>query len=312
MELTVVMRLRIVITMAAGIGILAFLAFPLIAPPTPLDAITFYTGNITPVSAALYIAIAYIAGMVAHLVSYPHGRHLAPLAIPAGLAACTFRSGTMTSLLQQHNTLTARKEVYALLQWEGFFWLAVVAAGFLGVKTLSKYINSSTVPNFPHPDSKASDNKYLSHGIAVVASVIFAVFVIGFLAQDVRIFDAQLGSITGQPSRGQVAFAVIIAFALSGFISKYYLNVHYLLPTLSAAFLILYCTRVYASPSIVQHMSNSYPAAFFARSISAILPIQMICFAAIGSIAGYWIAIKTAYSRFIAQNPISEDLAKAV
>lgn len=302
MELTVVMRLRIAIAMAVGIVIMAFIAFPLIAPTTPMDAITFYDGGITPVSAILYVIIAFVTGIIAHLLSYPHGTHLAPLAVPAALAAATFRSGTMMSLLQQNNELTKKIAIYSFLQWETFFWLTVVAAGFAGVLTASKYIKSSAVPPIAPKKHKASENKYLSHSIAIVASVVITLFLIGILAQDVKIADAQLSSVNGQPSRPQIAFAVIVAFGAAAFIAKYYLNVHFMVTTASAVILTIYCTRSYASPEIIKYMTANYPAAFFPRYICAILPIQMICFAAIGSICGFWIAIKTAHSHQIAHN----------
>lgn len=302
MELTVVMRLRIAVTMAAGIVIMAFLAFPLIAPITPMDAITFYGGGISLVSAIAYVIIAFVTGIVAHLVSYPHGIHLAPLAVPAGLAACTFRSGTMMSLFQQNNELTKKTAIYSFLQWESIFWLIVVAVGFAGVLVAAKFIKSSTVPSIESQKRKAGENKYLSHGIAVIASVVTAIFLIGILAQDVRVFDSQLTAVNGQPASAQIAFAVIVAFGAAAFVAKYYLNVHFMIPTACAVLLTLYCTKAYASPDIVKYMDANYPAAFFSRSISAILPIQMICFAAIGSVCGYWIAIKTAYSRQVAHS----------
>ena len=302
MELTVVMRLRIAAAMAVGIAIMAFFAFPLIAPATPMDAITFYDSSITPVPAILYVIIAFVAGIIAHLVSYPHGIHLAPLAVPVGLAAATFRSGTMMSLLQQNNELTKKVAIYSSLQWESIFWLTVVAAGFGGVLAAAKFIKSSTVPVIAQHKHKASENKYLSNSIAVVATIVIALFLIGILAQDVKISDTQLTSVNGQPSRSQIAFAVIVAFGVAAFVAKYYLNVHFMVTTASAVILTIYCTRAYANPEFIKYMTANYPPAFFSRYVCAILPIQMICFAAIGSICGFWIAIKTAHSRQIAHN----------
>ena len=311
MELTVVMRLRLAAAMAVGIAIMGFLTFSFIAPITPMDAITFYGGDITPVSAILYVIVAYVVGIIAHLITYPHGVHLAPFAVPAGLAAATFRSGTMMSLLQQNNELTKRVEIYSSMQWESIYWLAVVLAGYAGVLTASKFVKSSAVPKITHQKHKASENKYLAHIIAIVATIFIAYFLIGILAQDVRIFDANLTVVNGQPSRPQIAFAVIVAFGVAAFVAKYYLNVHYMAPTISAVLLTIYSTRAYANPEILKYMSENYPAAFFARYISAILPIQMICFAAIGSVCGYWIAIKTAYSRQLAHQSKSK-FAEAV
>jgi hypothetical protein len=46
-------------------------------------------------------------------------------------------------------------------------------------------------------------------------------------------------------------------------------------------------------PDLVQN----WPAAFFPNSVISILPIQMVAFGTLGSVAGYWMAIRYEYWR---------------
>ena len=60
MELTVLTRLRIIAAMAVGIGLLGFLAWPLVKPAEPLGAVTLYTGDINLQDAIVCILLAFL------------------------------------------------------------------------------------------------------------------------------------------------------------------------------------------------------------------------------------------------------------
>jgi hypothetical protein len=44
-------------------------------------------------------------------------------------------------------------------------------------------------------------------------------------------------------------------------------------------------------------MVEQWPAIFFSNTIIAVLPVQMIAFGALGSVAGYWMAFRYDYWR---------------
>jgi hypothetical protein len=47
----------------------------------------------------------------------------------------------------------------------------------------------------------------------------------------------------------------------------------------------------------LQQLVVRYPPAFFYSPVISILPVQMVAFGALGSIAGYWLAVRYDYWR---------------
>ncbi|HEG43793.1 MAG TPA: hypothetical protein ENH94_07090 [Phycisphaerales bacterium] len=304
------LRLRIIGTMAVGIVFLGFLAWPMVKPTQPLGAITLFDGDINLFAAICCLFLAYLAGLVSFFVCYPIGGYVAPLAAPAGLSIWALITGDMSSLITLNSTLASRQRLYSTLKWEGFFWLGVVGAGFLGVKT-AQLLTKKLAPQSPavKPDittdsdeRKSSINKGLTVAVAFIATVLITHFAIGIFAQDVRIFDSELGSVTGQPEAAQIAFAVMLSFGIAGFVLKKFLNVSYLVTAFATAIVTYVAITISAKPDVLAHMVENWPAAFFPRATSAILPIQIVSFGVIGSLAGYWVAIQVVHSHQESKN----------
>ena len=296
MELTFLMKIRIAAVCAVGILILGFGGFGLVRPDTPLDAISLFSGNISIIDIIACAGLAFAAGAIGYFVAYPYGKQIGPLAAAAGLAAWTFRSGSMASLMQVNTTVELRQQIYAKTQLESILWIAVLAAGFLGTYSVSKLLK---LKEYQEPDvlnAKPGKNQSINIAIAIVLTVVITQFFIGIFAQDVRLFDKELISVIGQPGNGQIAFAVILSFAIAAFVAKSYLSVDYIYTTISALLLVIWTVKAHANPTI-EHMTGFWPANIFPKAACAILPIQMISYAAIGSMAGHWFAIQFAYSR---------------
>lgn len=306
MELTLIMKIRIAAVCVVGIAIIGFGAFGVVKPDTPLDAISLSSVDIGIVDMILCTAAAFAAGVVAYVVAYPYGKQLGPLAAATGLAAWTFRSGTMASLMQVNTTVELRQKIYSQTQFECVLWLAVLAAGILGTYAAGKLLKlkEAQTPDILNP--KPGKNQAINIAISMVLTVVITQLAIGIFAQDVRLFDSKLTSVIGQPGNGQIAFAVILAFAIAAFIAKSYLFVNYIYTTISALLLVIWTVRVHANFHTLEHMTGFWPANIFSKAACAILPLQMISFAAIGSLAGYWFAIQWAYSR-----KMGEDEQKA-
>jgi len=291
-------RFRIAAAMIIGAALVGFVAWPLAKPAEVLGAVTLFTGDITLLDATSCVILAFLSGLLAYFVSYPHGRQIAPLAAPTGLAVWAFRTGDMTSLLRTNYTLTQRQALYATLRWEGFFWLLIVAAGYLGVLTAQNLCGPKPAPTQSNNTHNPKANKVLSIATAIVATIVITQFAIGIFAQDVKMPDSQVGSVVGQPSVGQVAFAVLLSFGIAAFVVKKFLDVSYIFPAMAAAALTFFAITFFAAKQdVLEHMIQTWPVAFFTRATCAILPLQMVTFAAIGSIAGYWVAIKYTYWR---------------
>jgi len=295
MELSLLMRLRIAAAAATGVVLIGLLAWPLTASSEPLAAVR--ASDIGPGGAITLVVLAFLTGFIAYFVSWPHGREIGILAVPSGLAIWAVRSGSMTTLMQLYPTAAQRQALFTTFKWDSIFWLVIVAAGFAGV-LLGQKILSSPRPAEKQKKSNSKPAQYLNAIIALVGSALIAQFCIRIFAQDVKVFDG-LGSVVAvaQPSIGQIVFAVLVSFGLAAFIVKKFLNVSYMWPAIASALVTAFFTSTYAKQEVLQYFVQRWPAAFFSNSVISILPVQMVAFGILGSIAGYWMGVRYSYWR---------------
>ena len=297
MELSWLMRLRIAASVATGAILIDILAWPLAAPPEPFGAVSLIAGTISFGGTITLAALAFLAGLIAYFLSWPYGREIGILAAPSGLAIWAVRCGSMTSLVRINPTVAQRQALFATLKWEPVFWLAIVAAGFAGVLVGQKILRPKPEPGKTQEKSNSNSNIYLNAAIALIGSVLIAQFCISILAQDVRIFDNKLGSVLAQPAVGQIVFAVLVSFGIAAFVVKKFLNVSYICPTVASALVTAFAVSAYVKQDVLQHLIQHWPAVFFSNAVTSILPVQMVAFGSLGSIAGYWLAVRYNYWR---------------
>jgi hypothetical protein len=285
-ELSWLVKLKVTATLLVGITLIGFLA-PLQMPVEPFGVV-----SAPAFSGAIILAgLACLAGFIGYFLSWPYGREIGILAAPAGLALWAVRGSNMAELLQMAPALAQRQALFATLKWEPIFWLAIVAAGFGGV-LIGKYFVS------PSSSSVAHNPPSIFHRVlAVVASVAIAQFCIGILAQDVRIPDHRLGSVVAQPAVGQVVFAIFVSFGITAFLVKKYLDAGYIWPTVASALVTGFAIIIYIRGGVFPYLVEHYPPVFFSNTVTSILPVQMVAFGTIGSIAGYWVAVRYEYWR---------------
>ena len=264
MEMTWTMRFRILGVLLTGIILLGILAGPVVRPADPGSAISLYQASIKPMAIASCFAMAFVSGLLAFLVAWPFGRELAPLAAPAGLAYWACSSGNMFSLIILNSGFAERKTLYSALKWEGLFWLAVIACGWLGSLVAARIFKAKPV-NIPGlPQEKQGSVNLLSIISGIAVSVVIGNFAINALAQDVKIFDSKLGSVIGQPGTAQIAFAVIVAFGLAAYCAKYFLEVGHIYPVIAAAILIFFVFSWFSgNTETLKYMAESKANAFF-------------------------------------------------
>jgi hypothetical protein len=287
MELSLLMKLRIGAAMAVGVVLVGILAWQMAGPSEPAGAIG---GD----GATILILLAFVAGLGAYFVSWPYGRQIGVLAAPSGLAVWAVRSGSMTTLMQLNPTVTQRQEVLAVLRWEPVFWLLIVAAGFAGV-LLGEKIRPGMALKKTQGKYNFKSGKYLNMVVALIGSGLIAQFCIRILAQDISMSDSRWGSVMSQPAVGQIVFGVLVSFGLAAFLVKKFLDASYIWPTIAAALVTAVAATLYVKQ--MQHVVQGWPAAFFSNAVVSILPVQMVAFGALGSIAGYWMAVRYSYWR---------------
>ena len=293
MELSWVMRLRIAASAATGVILIGFLAW-LSAAPEPLGVVSADTisggGKVT------LVGLAFLTGLLAYFVSWPYGREIGVLAVPSGLAIWAVRCGSMAGLMRANPSFTQRQALFAALKWEPLFWLVVLAAGFAGVLVGEK-IRNRPQPGEAKDDCNSNHSIYSNAVIALLGSALIAQLCIAVLARDVRIFDNKLGSVVAQPATGQIVFAVCFSFGLAAFVFKKFLNVSYIWPTIASGALTFFAIITYVKQDVLEHLVQRWPAPFFPNVVVSILPVQMVAFGALGSFAGYWMAVRCNYWR---------------
>ncbi len=287
MELSWLMKLRIAAVATVGAALIYGVGWQLAGSPDRV-------GDMAYGSAAPLVALAFVAGLIGYFVSWPYGREIGILAAPSGLAVWAFRSDSMANLIQQSPTTAQRQELVAALRFEPVFWLVVVAAGFAGV-LLGQKLRPSLKLEELKEEPDASPAKYLNALAALAGSAVIAQFCVKICAQDIRMSDNGLGSVVAQPAPAQIAFAVLVSFGVAAFAVKKFLNVSYVWPALATALVTAFGMYNYAKN--VQYLAQAWPAAFFNDAIASVLPVQMVAFGALGSVAGYWMAIRYVYWR---------------
>jgi len=291
MELSWSMKLRIAAAMGAGVVLLGIVGWPLVAPTDPLGVVSFQNGNIGFGDVVILLVLGFLAGLIGYFISWPYGREIGVLAAPSGLAFWAIRTGGMAGLMRLNPAIDQRQVIFAALKWEPILWLAVVAAGFGGVM-LGRQIYSKTEPTETQKNPNSGANIYVNAAIALIGVVLISQFLIGLLAQDVRIFDNKLGSVFAGPAVLQIAFAVAVSFGLAAFIFKKFLNVSYIWPTIASALITAFGVATYLRQGVLQHLIVHHPPDFFSHAVLSILPVQMVAFGTLGSIAGYWLAVR--------------------
>ncbi len=288
-ELSWAAKLKLTATLLVGIVLIGLLA-PLGTPVEPFGVISVpaFGGAIT------LVGLAVLAGFIGYFFSWPNGREIGILAVPSGLAIWAVRCGNMAELMRLNPTLAQRQELFAVLKWEPIFWLAIVAAGFGGVFVGQKIVTRRlALVTRATSDERRATNMI----IAVVASVLIAQFCIGIFARDVRIPDPRLGSVVAQPATGQIVFAVLVSFGIAAFLVKKLLNASYIWPIAASALVTGFAVIIHVKQDTLQYLVEHYPPVFFSNVVTSILPVQMVAFGALGSIAGYWLAVRVNFHR---------------
>ena len=260
--------------------------WPLAAPSNPMDVVRLT--NLDIKACALLMPVALGLGFVGYFLAWPYGREIGVLAVPTGLAVWGLRSGSIASLMQASSSAAQRHGEFASLRWEGFYWLLLVAIGWVGTLLAYKLRACPPVKHIEtHPRKPAS--LALNLALALPVSIVVSQVILNAFAQDSRTINSTLAC---QPAPGQIAFAILMAFGGAAFVAKNFLHVGFMMPLASSAVLFLLGTFFYTSPATMSQIAEKYPAVCLPNAVVSILPIQVTAFGAIGAVTGYWLAIR--------------------
>jgi hypothetical protein len=289
MELTWINKLRIAAVATLGIVAIGLLAWPLAAPADPLSPVRAW--SISSFGTITLLILAFGLGFIGYFLAWPHGREMAILAVPFGLTIWAGRCGPMRVLTQACKQPYEREALAFSLRFEPVYWLLVVAAGFAGV-LLAEYLRPAPAAEPPEDQPTKSYNNintYITGLLALVATVLISHFFVGVFARDV----ATSRNVTPtQPPTGQILFAVASAFAVASFVIKKFANLSYIWPAIGSVFLTGFAQAVYCNSETIRQFAETRPATFFPHSALTILPVQFVALGTLGSILGYWMAVR--------------------
>ena len=300
-ELTWPIRLRIAIVAAVGIAVIGIYCWPMVAPAEPFGVVSVVNGMISAGDAIELAALAFGIGLVCYFLSWPYGSRIGILAVPAGLAIWAARGGDMGELMQLNSSIVSRQQFFSAFCWEPLLWLGIVIAGFLGVFVASQIIHPAEPAT--NPGGKATADRPKKNGIgdvvsavvAVIGSAVIAQLFIGLFARDFTIADASAGSAVAQPTTGQIIFAVVVAFGIAGFLVQRVLRMDYLWPVIASCLVTPLAINTYGKHKVLEYFAGRWPAVFFPNSVLTVLPIQVVVFGTLGSVVGFWLAVRYDY-----------------
>jgi hypothetical protein len=291
MELSWINKLRIAAVATLGIVVIGILAWPLAAPQDPMLPVRAWM--IGPFATFALLVLAFAVGFAGYFIAWPHGREIGILAVPLGLTIWAVRSGPLSALTQIYRDVADRRTLQYSLSFEPVYWLLIVAAGFAGVLAAQSLRPVPHAPTKAGPPTNLRDpNSYFNVLAALVAAVVVSYFFVGVFVQNLG-----MPGVVAQPDIGQTVFGVTAAFALAAFVVKKVLNLTYIWPALASLFLSVLAQAILYRGDVMQKFAETRPATLFPHSILAILPVQLVALGTLGSIIGYWMAIRYDYWR---------------
>lgn len=290
MELTWINKLRIAAVAALGIVVIGILAWPLAAPADPLlpvrASVIGFPGTL------LLLVLALAIGFAGYFIAWPHGREIGILGVPFGLTLWAGRSGPMQTLTQIRDETAERATLVQSLRMEPLYWMLLVAAGFAGVllaQRLRKAPPNKVLEADAHSISKGpAGSIYANALLALGVSVVVSHFFLGVFVQNL----AMSPNVAAQPDIRQIIFGVGAAFAVAGFIVRQVLGQSYILPALSSLLVVGMAQVLHYRSSTIERFAETFPASFFPHSVFAIVPVQLVALGTLGSVLGFWIAVR--------------------
>jgi hypothetical protein len=300
MELTWINKLRIAAVAGLGIVVMGILAWPLAAPADPLMPVR--ASNVSASGTLLLIVLAFAIGLAGYFIAWPHGREIGILGVPFGLVIWAGRSGPMRALTQAYQETAERAALVHSLRLEPAYWLLLVAAGFAGV-LLAQYLRRPGASETSHSGPQSSPTApaktrpntalYVNCAIAVVVAVVISQFFVGVFVQNL----AMSHGAAAQPAIGQIIFGVAAAFAVAAFVVKRFLDLSYLWPAVASLFIVAVAETLHYNAEMIRQFAETNPAPLFPHSVFAILPVQLVTLGTLGSVLGYWMAVRYDYWR---------------
>ena len=287
MELSWTSRIKLTLIMGMGAAVLGWFLWDWFRPADGMGAVVL---NLDAGKIAVLAGVCFVLGFVGYFIGWPLGRQKGVLAVPAGLCAVGLRGGTVFDLMLHTNTAGERITIYRTLCWEGFVWVGFVAMGYFGVLAAEKLRKSEAVAL----DGGPKRAKLADGAIALVAAVLGGMFFVKMFVKDVSFADEQVKMVVGQAANMQVCVGVMFAMGVTAFLIKYALDASWIWSGAATA-IITVVSMAFVNVDNAKYMAANWPAIFYSSALLGVLPVQMVGWGVLGSIVGYWLAVRLRY-----------------
>ncbi|MCP4455531.1 MAG: hypothetical protein GY809_29075 [Planctomycetes bacterium] len=276
--------------MALGALIIGVLNWHAAKPEDPAGLVNLQ--NLSVIQGLLLLGLAAALGFAGYFIAWPYGCEIGLLAAPSGLAIWACRSASVSRTLAVIPDVHARQDLFASMRFEAIYWLAVVYAGWCGVRLAKKLRPNPTLPileTLPGP----RQTPFLYNGLALVLSVVVGQFLVGVFAQDIPLNH---GALTQPPSR-QLALGIFMAFGVAAFLVGHFLHLtyHWVMPALALTYGL--STLPFAKAETLTLMAQTSPSLCLPSTVLFALPIHIVAFGSLGAIWGHWASVRFDYWR---------------
>lgn len=286
MELSWVNKVRIGAVAALGMVVIGWLAWPLAAPADPMGAVR--AGQVGFGGTLVLLVLAAGVGFAGFFIAWPHGREIGILGVPFGLTVWAIRSGSMRALTQTATELEERQALLSSLRFEPVYWLLIVAAGFVGVLAAQCVAKKSKPAEMGNLKECLKPEAAGMGVVAILAGALVALFFTGVFAQNLT----TRSDIAAQPATGQIVFGAIMAFAAAGFVVKKFFGLSYVWCALASVLVVPFAIITHYRGDTIQQFAETQPATFYPHAVFGLLPVQLVALGALGSVLGYWMAVR--------------------
>jgi len=245
-------------------------------------------------SGLLLGVLATAAGLV---IGRPHGRYIAVLALPAGLAVWAWQSATMATLLARHATVEERAMLPSRLVWDVLCWAGVLVPAYLLAWLSGRAGSRAQRGKEGASDWLARPGMRAAAGVAITCAAAAVLLSLLARSEEVRGLYSNVGLLCVAPAKGQGTFAVAAAFFL-GALAAHQLVRAPVAPLLAAP--VVVALAVYglsgglAGSQVGERAAQLVPVGL---RLATILPVQYVGVGTAGALAGYWYSVHLRHSR---------------
>jgi len=305
MHMSLWLKIRITLILAAGVVLFAIGGWPYIKPAYPGGALTIILHQQPGTVVLTLVILTGLATGLAIVIGWGYAGELGILAVPAGLAALGLMTGSMNELFVRWYDLSARSGLFYRMMADTVIWsaaiflayfLTMLAAGRAkkessGEPDRATSIGAAKARRRSKKEVKILNSPVFRQVASVVLACLIALILLRLLGQSGRAWTNNREPVyTATVLRsGQVVFATFAAFWLATLAGHQLFNGSLVVFLLGPPIVAIMGYLMAA----MQPLSDVAPVFVpFSAASGTILPLQYIGFGSLAVIAGYWHSVK--------------------